>query len=62
MTQKYSVLKSKKVVNHVNVHSSVKRSDNRGQQPKVLGSRKAVQYGKSSQYNEVARDSTCSGL
>ena len=40
----------------------MKRSDNRGQQPKVLGSRNAVQYSKSSQYNEVARESTCSGL
>ena len=57
-----TVLKIKKVVNHVNVHSSVKRSYNRGQQPKVLGSRKVVQYGKSCQYNEVARDSMCSSL
>ena len=50
------------VSNHVNVHSSVKRSDNRVQQPKVQGSTKTVHYDKNMQHNEVVKDSTDSGL
>ena len=57
-----AVVKGKRTVNHVNVCPSVLRSDNRGQQPKVLRSRKAAQYGKSSCHNEVVKDSSASGL
>ena len=51
-----AVLKRKNVVsNHVNVHSSVKSSDNRVQQPKVQGSTETLQYGKNMQNNEVVK-------
>ena len=57
-----AVVKGKRNVNHVNVCPSVLRSDNGGWQPKVLGSRKAVQYGKSSRHREVVKDSSTPAL
>ena len=44
--------------NHVNVHSSMKRSDKRVQRPKVQNSTKTSQYGKVRQHNAVVKDST----
>ena len=56
-----AVVTSKKAVNHVHVSPSVTRSDNRGQQPKMLGRRNAVQYGKRWHHNKVVKRSSGSG-